>query len=186
LDKKTVTLVSGNQNKVRELSPFFPQWTLKRRNLDLEEPQSLDLHVICRSKALSAFKELGSPILVEDTEFCLDALAGLPGPFIKFFEMKLGDGALIHLLKGHRNRKGRARSCLMYYDGIQFVQGTGVLEGAVSEKVLPGEGFGFDCCFIPEGESLTLSLLGLETKKKISHRRRAIEEFLRNLSSHNL
>ena len=50
-------------------------------------------------------------------------------------------------------------------------------EGKISEKVRPGQGFGYDVCFIPNGEDKTLSELGVAYKNKHSHRALVIRQF---------
>jgi len=179
---QTVYLVSGNPNKVRELQPFFPEWQIERVSLDLDEIQSLDLRQICAFKSSQAFRDLQGPVLVEDTEFGLEALNGLPGPFIKFFEQKLGPAALIHLLKGHSCRRGTARTCLAYRKGDDLWFGMGQLHGEVTLEPVDGAGFGFDCCFIPDGQSVTLAEMGLKQKMDISHRRKAINDLRQKMA----
>ena len=178
---RKVYLVTGNPNKVNELRPFFPFWEIQPLKLEIDEIQTLDILKICIGKATMAFQQIQSPVLVEDTEFCLNALNNLPGPFIKFFEERLGPGALIELLKGHKNRNGFARTCLVFFDGEQSFWGMGTLKGSVAHFQSPGEGFGFDCCFIPEGEQQPLSILGLDRKIEISHRRLAVQDLLRKI-----
>ncbi len=53
----------------------------------------------------------------------------------------------------------------------------GQLKGNISQKPLGTEGFGYDSIFIPDGETKTLSELGLTRKNQISHRADAIRKF---------
>ncbi len=165
-----ITLVTGNPHKLAELKKVFPsEIKLRSIKLDLDEIQTLDLHTIVRHKLHQAFKIVGSPVVVEDVSAELDALNGLPGPFIKFFEEKLGKGALFKLA-------GETRAkiiCSMgYYDGKQEYIVDGVLDGRI---VAPrdGEGFGFDFVLIPDGYDKTMSELGFDIKNTISHRFKA-------------
>ncbi|MEZ4871999.1 MAG: non-canonical purine NTP pyrophosphatase [Bdellovibrionales bacterium] len=52
----------------------------------------------------------------------------------------------------------------------------GVVKGEISKKVAGTEGFGYDVCFIPEGETKTFAELGLSFKNKVSHRAQAIRK----------
>lgn len=165
-----VTLVTGNPHKLAELQKILPaSMGLESRKLDLVELQSLDLHEIVHHKLLQAYEAVGSPVIVEDVSAELDALNGLPGPFIKFFEERLGRGALFTL-----GGEGRIKitCCMGYFDGTHEYIVDGVLEGRV---VAPrdGEGFGFDFVVIPDGYDKTMSELGSVVKNTISHRFKA-------------
>jgi inosine triphosphate pyrophosphatase len=165
-----ITLVTGNPHKLAELQQVFPaNLALTSTKLDLDEIQTLDLHEIVRSKLHQAYKVVQGPVIVEDVAAELAALNGLPGPFIKFFEERLGKGALYKL-----GGEGQVRVvCAMgYYDGSQEYIVDGILDGSI---VAPrgGEGFGFDFVLIPDGYDRTMSELGLEVKNTISHRFKA-------------
>lgn len=169
----TASLVTGNPHKLSELQSVFPpDSSLRSVKLDLDEIQTLDLHEIVRHKLRHAFSVVKGPVIIEDVSAELAALNGLPGPFIKFFEERLGKGAL-HTLAG----EGRVKIiCAMgYYDGKQEIIVDGVLEGRI---VAPrdGEGFGFDFVLIPDGYDKTMSELGLDVKNTISHRYKAAEQ----------
>lgn len=179
---KSITLVTGNTHKVVELQAIFPpSLNLTAHKLDLDEIQSLDLHAIVSHKAKQAYEILGSPVIVEDVSAELEKLNGLPGPFVKFFEERLGKGALYKLAG-----EGRAKiACTMaYFDGEHQYIVDGVVEGSV---VAPreGEGFGFDFVFVPEGYDQTLSELGLGIKNKVSHRAKAAQALVSALCENN-
>jgi inosine triphosphate pyrophosphatase len=166
----TITLVTGNPHKLAELQTVFPaSLRLTSRKLQLDEIQSLDLHEILRHKLHQAYDIVKAPVIVEDVSAELEKLNGLPGPFVKFVEERLGKGGLYKLAG-----EGRVKIiCSMgYYDGTTEHIVDGVIEGSI---VAPreGEGFGFDFEFIPDGYDKTMSELGLEVKNTISHRFRA-------------
>ncbi len=166
----TITLVTGNPHKLAELNKVFPaEIKLRSTKLDLDEIQTLDLHTIVRHKLRQAFEVVGGPVIIEDVSAELAILNGLPGPFVKFFEERLGRGALFKLAGETRVRI----ICSMgYYDGKQEYIVDGVLDGRI---VAPrdGEGFGFDFVLIPDGYDKTLSELGIDIKNTISHRYKA-------------
>jgi non-canonical purine NTP pyrophosphatase (RdgB/HAM1 family) len=162
-----ITLATGNPHKLAELQAIFPpDMQLRSQKLDLDEIQSLDLHQIVSHKLRQAYAEIGGPVIVEDVSAELAKLHGLPGPFVKFFEERLGMGAL-HTLAG----EGRVKIiCSMgYYDGAAEYIVDGVLEGSIVAP-RPGEGFGFDFVLIPDGCTQTMSELGMDVKNRISHR----------------
>src|SRR6266536_83882 len=93
-----IYLITGNPNKLRELQAIFPQSLgLVAKKLDLPEIQSLDLHEIVRRKLHDAYAQVKAPVIVEDVSAELEVLNGLPGPFMKFFEERMGKSALYDL-----------------------------------------------------------------------------------------
>lgn len=168
--KNAITLVTGNKHKLSELQKVFPpSMQLISQKLELVEIQSLDLHEIVRHKLHQAYSLVKAPVIVEDVSAELEKLSGLPGPFVKFFEERLGKGSLYKLAG-----EGKVKIiCAMgYFDGATEHIVDGVLEGTI---VAPrdGEGFGFDFVLIPDGYDKTMSELGLEVKNTISHRYKA-------------
>ncbi len=165
-----ITIVTGNPHKLAELQQVFPaEIALQAKKLNLDEIQSLDLHEIVRHKLHQAYATVDNPVIVEDVSAELEALNGLPGPFIKFFEERLGKGALFKLAGESRVKI----ICSMgYYDGLREFIVDGEIEGRI---VAPrgGEGFGFDFVVIPDGYDKTMSELGLNIKNTISHRYKA-------------
>jgi inosine triphosphate pyrophosphatase len=165
-----ITIVTGNPHKLAELQQVFPaEITLQSKKLNLDEIQSLDLHEIVHHKLHQAYATVNNPVIVEDVSAELEALNGLPGPFIKFFEERLGKGALFRLAGESRVKI----ICSMgYYDGTHEFIVDGEIEGRI---VAPrdGEGFGFDFVVIPDGYDKTMSELGLDIKNTISHRYKA-------------
>ncbi len=167
---KPITIVTGNPHKLAELQQVFSaEIPLSTTKLNLDEIQSLDLHEIVRHKLHQAYEAIHGPVIVEDVSAELDALNGLPGPFVKFFEERLGKGALF-MLAGETRAK--VICCMGYYDGTHELIVDGALDGRIV-AARDGEGFGSDFVFIPDGYDKTMSELGLDTKNTISHRRKA-------------
>lgn len=171
-----LTLVTGNKNKLIEFEEILYEIDLENQKIDLDEIQSLSLEEIVKHKVQQAYNLIKKPVIVEDTGFFLDELNGLPGPFIKFFEEQLGNGASIKLLNGSTNRNAKQICCVGYYDGKNEIIVNGEMKGTITNELKKGKGFGFDFCFIPNGYNKTFSELGLNEKNKISARKKAIEK----------
>lgn len=180
-----ITLVTGNKNKLKEFQEILNNFPIENQKIDLEEIQSLSLDEISAYKAKKAFEIIKTPVLVEDTGFFLEELNGLPGPFIKFFEEKLGNEASIKLLANSKNRNAKQICCVAFYDGKKLIIENGEMHGTITNELKQGEGFGFDFCFIPNGYSKTFSELGLDEKNKISARKNAIEKFKQSYINYN-
>lgn len=175
----TVTFVTANPNKLAEAQAILP-WPLTSAHLELMEIQSLDLEEIITHKLKEAFDQIGSPVIVDDVSAELESLNGLPGPFIKFFEQKLGADALYKLSKVKGDR-AKIICCMGYYDGQKQVVVRGVLHGKV---VAPrgDNGWGFDKVIVPDGQTSTMSEMLSEQKNKLSHRYLALQELSKVLS----
>ena len=59
----------------------------------------------------------------------------------------------------------------------------GIVEGQISKKIVGTQGFGYDTCFIPNGEDKTFAELGTAYKNKVSHRAKAIHQLKSYLKS---
>ena len=172
------TLVTGNTGKLVEFKRLLPtNWTYDHHDLDLTEIQSLDNNEIVTAKVKAAYAALQRPVVVEDATAGLDDLGGLPGPFIKFFVNQLGDDALYKL----RGQSAATVICTIgYYDGISLLLATGTVHGtAVASR---GEfGFGFDRCFMPDGQTKTYAEMSPAEKDVLSHRRLAVDNLVAQL-----
>lgn len=170
---RTIKLVTGNKNKLAEWEKVLPDdIAMESVDIDLPEIQSLDLRAIVEDKVKKAYEIVGEPVIVEDVSAGLDDLAGLPGPFYKFFREQLGDIILTRLSEISTN-KVTIRCLTAYYDGKTMLFGDGVIHGVVVQP--RGEnGFGFDPVVVIDGETKTMAEMTPGQKNKISHRSKAI------------
>ena len=176
----TLYIVTGNAGKAasfRRLMPASIQFELA--DIDLPEIQSFDARTIITDKVQRAYDVMGKPVLVEDVSAGLDALQGLPGPFIKFFEERLGKDALYQLSLG-RDTGVTVTSTIGYYDGSKLIITEGVVHG-VAVAARGENGFGFDCCFVPDGQTKTYAEMTHSEKDAISHRSLSVHAFLAEL-----
>ena len=182
---KSLTLVTGNKNKLREFEEIL-NTPLSSFDFDLPEIQSPSVEVVALTKAKEAYTILKKPVIVEDTGFELDAWKGLPGAFLKFFEQAFYKDHLIKLLAGETNRKGAAVCAIGYCDrNISFTV-LGKVHGSITEEPRGECGFGFDYSFVPDGYTKTFAEMTSEEKNKISHRKRAIESLQKELIARTL
>lgn len=176
-----ITLVTGNANKLKEWQAIMPAHIeLLSVDVDLTEIQSGDPEVIVADKLRRAYDHVGAPVIVEDVDAGLDKLNGLPGPFIKFFNEKLGKDAL-YKLAGSEGELATVACTAGYYDGKEMIIVRGEKRGTV---VAPrGDSFGFDIVFVPEGETLTYAEMSKEKKNSLSHRQKAIRMLTEKLEA---
>ncbi|CAN5401552.1 hypothetical protein BH09PAT4_BH09PAT4_00840 [soil metagenome] len=114
---RDVVFITGNQSKADYLADMLGI-PLKHQKLELDEIQSTSLDEIVTHKVKQAYQITGKPSLVEDVSLGFSALAGLPGPFIKFYvEKPDGLEILCRSLDGLEDRAARAECVFGYYDG---------------------------------------------------------------------
>ncbi len=179
--KQTVTLVSGNAGKLVEWKRLFPDnFILETADIDLDEIQSMDLMAIIADKARRAYERIGKPVLVEDVSAGLVKLGGLPGPFIKYFELSLGMDALYQLAE--QSGDSAIVTCTVaYFDGATLIAAQGDTVGTVV-PARGTNGFGFDACFVPDGGDKTYGELRPSEKDAVSHRGKAIAALVKQLA----
>lgn len=171
-----ITFVTGNEKKVTELNRILGR-NFDHEKLDLPELQSLDLQEVVTAKAQAAYAALGKPVIVEDTSLTFHALGKLPGTFIKFFAEELNYDGLCDLLHTKEDRSATVRACIALADGSNVQTFMGECDGTITYTPHEGEGFGFDCIFIPQGYAQTWSEMDNSVKDSMSHRARAVEKF---------
>ncbi|XP_013200583.1 inosine triphosphate pyrophosphatase [Amyelois transitella] len=183
MSARKLTFVTGNAKKLEEvraiLGNSFPLEVISHK-LDLPELQG-EINEVSIRKCQEAARRLKSPVLVEDTCLCFNALKGLPGPYIKWFLEKLEPEGLPRLLAGWEDKSAEAVCTFAYCDGESHCEDLDVLlfQGITAGKIVTPRGprsFGWDCVFEPEGYDKTYAELPKEEKNKISHRYKALDK----------
>ncbi|XP_033876878.3 inosine triphosphate pyrophosphatase [Acipenser ruthenus] len=184
---RSVVFVTGNAKKLEEviqiLGDKFP-YKLVSKKIDLPEYQG-EPDEITIQKCQEAARQVDGPVLVEDTCLCFNALGGLPGPYIKWFLVKLKPEGLYKLLAGFEDKSAFALCTFAYSAGKQapVILFRGKTEGQIVEPRGPRD-FGWDPCFQPDGYEKTYAELPKEVKNSISHRYRAVKAMADNFIQH--
>lgn len=174
--------VTSNPGKVREVETILGR-PVERIDLDLPEIQALDVEVVARHKAETAFARLGRPVMVEDTGLYIAALHGLPGAFIRWFLGTIGRNGLCALIPATADRTAHAKTAIAVADasGIQIFSGDTV--GIIALAPAGDSGFGWDPIFRPDGATLTFAEMTQVEKNHYSMRRRALDHLRTRLES---
>jgi XTP/dITP diphosphohydrolase len=135
-------------------------------------------------KARVAVKQVGLPVIADDSGLCVDALNGMPGVLSarwggkpKSYERN-NDLLLAQLEDVPDERRGAAFvtvAALVLPSGVETVV-EGRLPGRITRDLRGTNGFGYDPLFVPENDTRTLAELGDAEKDAISHRGRALRE----------
>jgi XTP/dITP diphosphohydrolase len=169
-------MVTSNAGKAAEVAAFFGG-LLEVNHVALEVPEhrSSDVAEIARGKARYAYMKLMTPLIVDDTAFQIDALAGFPGPYAAYVLDTIGNGGILKLMEGVSDRNARFITGIAYADERGIEVFTGTLEGTIALMPRGNNGFGYDPIF--EIGTKTLAEISIEEKSKISHRARALSSF---------
>ena len=172
-----IKFVTGNAMKLREVEEILGMnglpLPLEMIDIDLDELQESQPEKIAAAKARLAAEACGGPAIVDDTSLCLNAIGGMPGPYIKWFQQSKVE--LHRLLTDYDDKSAFAQSCIAFSPGPGAVPlvFSGICRGTI---VSPrgGSGFGWDAVFQPEGSAETFAEMSGEAKNAISHRSRAL------------
>jgi XTP/dITP diphosphohydrolase len=193
----TIVLASRNEHKIIELRQTLEPLGIELKsaldfsNLKEVEEDKLTLEGNAIKKAQYVYEETGLPALADDTGLEVDALDGRPGVFSARYA---GEEAtyeenvqkLLAELAGvePKDRKAQFRTvaALVSDEGTHTFEG--VCRGEILTEKRGAKGFGYDPVFQPEDYKETFAEMDPETKNKISHRGRAIQQLLDWLKEH--
>jgi len=175
-----ISFVTGNKEKFKEVKNILDV-DLEKVSLDLAEIQDFRVERVVKDKALRAFKIVKKPLIVEDTGLYIKDFGGFPGALSKWIAKTMGYEKLCRILKGER--RAFAQTVIGYFDGKNYNEFKGKIEGQISSRPAGKTNFGWDNIFIPKGFQKTFAQLGKEQKNKISMRKIALQKlkkFLKN------
>lgn len=178
-----VNFATSNKFKVKEANSVGKKFHVTFLQIKEDYPEIRDEKVekVAQEGAKFVFQKFQKPVIVEDTGLYIETLKGFPGPYSKFVFQKIGNEGILKLLEEKENRKSTFISAVGYCDEGKVKIFSGKIKGKISREIKGKEGFGYDPIFISEGYEKTFSE-NYELKKKISHRKKAFEEFCEWLS----
>lgn len=139
-------------------------------------------------KARHIFQAYGKPCFADDTGLFVRALGGEPGVHTARFAGPECDPAknidlLLTRLQGCDDRAARFTTVIAYCgpDGEKTVEGH--VDGTIALAPEGDAGFGYDPVFIPDETGISFARMDADAKNAISHRGRAMTEFIRLLTN---
>jgi inosine triphosphate pyrophosphatase len=181
-----IAFVTGNAMKQREINIILSNnaatsadgeslVNLRILDVDLPEIQEINTEAVAKNKAIQGAQLAGGACVVEDTSLEFNALGGMPGPFIKWFQDSLGSEGLYKILQAYEDKSATAVCTLAFcpYPHADPVLFTGRCTGTIVEPV-EGRGFGWDSIFVPDGQTVPFSCMKTEQKCELSHRSMAV------------
>ena len=175
---KKVDFATSNSFKVKEANTVGEPLGIEFTQLNQPYPEirAEEVEKVAEEGAKFVYEKVKQPVIVEDTGLYIKALNGFPGSYSKFVFQKIGNEGILKLLEGKENKNAKFISAVGYGDEEGTKIFVGKIAGKISTKIKGQEGFGYDSIFIPEEREKTFAQ-DYELKKKISHRKKAVESF---------
>ncbi|MBY0577634.1 MAG: RdgB/HAM1 family non-canonical purine NTP pyrophosphatase [Burkholderiales bacterium] len=191
---RKIVIASGNHGKLREIRQILapldfevvPQSELGVP--EAEEPHDTFLENALE-KARHASRITGLPALADDSGICVHALNGEPGIHSARFagaprSDERNNLRLLEELKNSANRRAHFYCVIVYMRHAADPEpliAEGRWEGEILEEYRGEGGFGYDPLFFDPDLGKSAAQLSHEIKNRVSHRARALSEFLRKL-----
>ena len=190
---RRVVLASSNAGKLREFSELLGSSGLElapQSDFQIAAPPETGVTFVENAliKARNAAHLARLPAIADDSGIEIDALAGAPGVYSARFAGEAASDEenldkLLRALEGlpAARRTARYRCVIVYVESAEDPQpliGEGTWEGRIIEERRGQGGFGYDPCFVPEGEARTVAEMPASEKHAQSHRGQAMRAFL--------
>ncbi|MEP4557575.1 RdgB/HAM1 family non-canonical purine NTP pyrophosphatase [Cobetia amphilecti] len=201
MSASSLVLASGNAGKLREFSHLLAPLGIEpmpQGQLGVSDAEETGLTFVENAliKARHATEVTGLPALSDDSGIEVDALGGEPGIYSARFAARRqqgsGDGdnnaALLAALEGVPEQARTARYwCVLVYlrhaaDPVPIIVQAS-WEGRVLDAPQGEGGFGYDPLFWLPEHGMTAAALDAETKNRLSHRGRAMQQLLEALAA---
>lgn len=187
-------IATHNQGKLEEMAHLLEPHgvtVIGAGELNLPEPDETESSFVgnARIKAHAAARATGLPALSDDSGIEIEALNNAPGVYTAdWAETPTGRDFTMAMERAHRELEEinaphprRARFCctlvLAWPDGHDEVF-PGTVEGQVVWPMRGTQGHGYDPIFQPDGYDLTFGEMDRWEKNRISHRARAVANFV--------
>ena len=189
---KNLILASNNLHKYREFSEILSgvgaTVTLQKDAGCLFEVEETGTtfaeNAYLKAHAVTTFS--GRAAIADDSGICVDALNGGPGIYSARFgagEAETDEERMLLLLKTMENEPVRSARyvcsiCCTFPNG-DVLTSECTCEGEILFSPVGSGGFGYDPIFRPEGFAVSMAQLTPEEKNNISHRGKALRDFLK-------
>jgi XTP/dITP diphosphohydrolase len=174
----------GKLAEFRQLLAPLSLTIISAGDLNLPEPDETGETFAANAqfKARAAARAANIPALADDSGLCVAALDGAPG--VRSARYAAGDypAAFSRIIAACIARNEvRARFicalCLAQPDGRTATY-IGQADGTIAPAPFGAGGFGYDPIFVPLGHTESYAALGPAIKDRISHRAKALEQFI--------
>jgi len=182
-------VASNNKGKIDEIKKILSEYeiySLADKGIDIDVLEDQDSFLgNAKKKAKEIYEVSHEAVIADDSGLCISCLDDFPGVMTHRF---LGDDAtdrmrneyLINEVNKYDDRSCKFICNIVYYDGVKYVVGEGILNGFISKECRGDNGFGFDEIFeLSDGH--TLAELSSSQKNDISARNLALKDLRKKL-----
>jgi len=184
-----LVLATSNKGKVREIKAMceeyevVPYSELIQEFEIVEDGKTFKENALIKARAVfKALDDANVVVMADDSGISVDVLGGKPGIYsARHAGVDANDKDNLYKLIDDIKEAGVESSPAHYTAAIAIVTKDtqrcvhGWMHGTALAKAVGEKGFGYDPMFIPEGYEKTLGELDDETKKKLSHRAKALK-----------
>lgn len=187
-----ILTATNNPNKVLEIQNILEANSLN--NIELIRPLSLGIESDPEEssdslegnsliKADALYKLTNIPCIADDTGLFVREIDGKPGVRSARFASETANDSdnreyLLKLLENSTDRDAYFETVICYKSENKELYFHGRCEGTITDSEIGTNGFGYDSIFIPKGYNQTFAELDPLIKNSISHRYRAVIEFV--------
>jgi len=188
MDRTQILFATSNPNKLREvreiLGERYEVLSLEDIHFTEDIPEPFDtIEENSIFKANYFYEKKNIACMAEDSGLEVDALNGRPSAYsARYAGEEKNDRKnlekLLDEMKGISERNAQFVSVLTYRQRDSIHSFRGEMRGAISESPRGENGFGYDPIFIAERMNRTNAELTPEEKNKISHRKKALAQWI--------
>lgn len=183
-----LVVASSNPGKIAELAALLDGlFLVEPRPAELaetiEDGETLEANATKKAVEVQAFS--GTAALADDTGLFVTALGGRPGVRTARYAGEDATNAdniakLLAELDGQADRRAEFRTVIAVVELDGSVRlAHGAVAGRIAVSSTGTDGFGYDPLFIPdEGDGRTFAQMSSAEKNTVSHRGRALQDFL--------
>ncbi|WP_027245221.1 RdgB/HAM1 family non-canonical purine NTP pyrophosphatase [Leisingera daeponensis] len=199
LEGGKLLVATHNKGKLSEIAEILAPYgvtVIGAGEMNLPEPEETEDTFVgnARIKAHAAAKATGLPALSDDSGITIDALNGAPGVYtadwaetpdgrdFKMAMTRANDELTAAGAAAPRTAQFRCTLVVAWPDGHDEVF-EGVMPGQLVWPIRGGHGFGYDPMFQPDGYEITCAEMDPAEKNKISHRGKALAQFVQGCFS---
>lgn len=197
MKQHTIILATRNTHKAQEIAAMLPSRFTVKTLADFpdapdvpETGTTFAANAAQKAEGISAV--LPGLVLADDSGLCVDALNGSPGVLSARYSGEHGNDAANNrkLLTELQALQGQAPFHARFVCAMSLARGgeqvaafEGKVEGTISLSPRGTTGFGYDPLFVPNGYTATFAEIAPSEKNAISHRARALAQFVEYLES---
>lgn len=190
--KKEILIATHNDHKKEEIQQIlggnFAVTSLTDYNLyDEIVEDGNTFHENALIKAKFCYENTGKPSLGDDSGLVVESLDGRPGIFSARYagnhDFAKNMAKVLEEMKGVENRKAYFVTVMCLVDELGTNYFEGRIYGKLTQKIQGEKGFGYDPIFVPNDYEITFAEMKAEDKNAISHRKKALEQFLEFLEN---